>query len=75
MNQMGHGLPNIVGIEPGKLDKKVRAFLPGCMTTGQTGMGGMEKSACAAQQRAASQGVKMNVNSTFTHFVCVFHHP
>jgi FtsP/CotA-like multicopper oxidase with cupredoxin domain len=41
MNQMGHGLPNIVGIEPGKLDKQVRAFLPGYMTMGQDGMGDM----------------------------------
>jgi manganese oxidase len=28
MNQMGHRLPNIVGIEPGKLDKQVRASCP-----------------------------------------------
>jgi hypothetical protein len=28
MNQMGHGLPNIVDIEPGKLDKQVRASCP-----------------------------------------------
>jgi manganese oxidase len=41
MNQMGHGLPNIVGIEPGKLDKQVRAFLPGSMTMGQDGMADM----------------------------------
>jgi len=41
MNQMGHGLPNIVGIEPGQLDKQVRAFLPGYMTMGQDGMGEM----------------------------------
>ena len=41
MNQMGHGLPNLLGIAPGQLDKKVRAFLPGYMTMGQDGMGGM----------------------------------
>jgi manganese oxidase len=41
MNQMGHGLPNIVGIESGKLDKKVRAFLPGYMTMGEDGMAEM----------------------------------
>ena len=41
MNQMGHGLPNIVGIDPGRLDKQVRAFLPGYMTMGQDGMGDM----------------------------------
>ncbi|HSI82605.1 MAG: multicopper oxidase family protein [Candidatus Methylacidiphilales bacterium] len=41
MNQMGHGLPNIIGIKPGALDKKVRAFLPGYMTMGQEGMADM----------------------------------
>jgi manganese oxidase len=45
MNQMGHGLPNIVGIEPGKLDEQVRAFLPGYMTMGQDGMGDMAEMA------------------------------
>lgn len=41
MNQMGHGLPNIVGMKPGDLDKKVRKFLPGYMTMGQEGMADM----------------------------------
>jgi len=41
MNQMGHGTPNIIGIDPGKLDKKVRTFLPGYMTMGENGMGDM----------------------------------
>ncbi len=41
MNQMGHGLPNIIGIDPTKLDKKVRKFLPGYMSMGQDGMADM----------------------------------
>ncbi len=41
MNQMGHGLPNVIGINPGKLDQKVRTFMPGYMTMGQDGMGDM----------------------------------
>jgi manganese oxidase len=45
MNQMGHAFPNIVGIEPGKLDKQVRTFLPGYMTMGQDGMGDMAEMA------------------------------
>ena len=45
MNQMGHGLPNVVGIEPGTLDKQVRAFLPGYTTMGQDGMGDMAEMA------------------------------
>jgi manganese oxidase len=45
MNQMGHAFPNIVGIEPGKLDKQVSTFLPGYMTMGQDGMGDMAEMA------------------------------
>ena len=41
MNQMGHGVPNLVGVEKGNLDKKVNAFLSGYMTMGDTGMAGM----------------------------------
>ncbi len=41
MNQMGHGTPNLIGIDPGKLDRQARAFLPGYMTMGQDGMADM----------------------------------
>jgi FtsP/CotA-like multicopper oxidase with cupredoxin domain len=41
MNQMGHGLPNIVGIDPKKLDARVQKVLPAYMTMGQSGMGDM----------------------------------
>jgi hypothetical protein len=41
MNQMGHGIPNMVGMKPGDLDDRVRPLLPGYMTMGQDGMGGM----------------------------------
>jgi hypothetical protein len=41
MNQMGHGLPNLVGVDPGKLDDRVRKVIPGYMTMGHTGMGDM----------------------------------
>jgi manganese oxidase len=41
MNQMSHGIPNSIGIDPAKLDKRVRKILPGYMTMGQTGMGDM----------------------------------
>jgi FtsP/CotA-like multicopper oxidase with cupredoxin domain len=34
MNQMGHGLPNLIGIDPSKLDERVRKVLPGYMTMG-----------------------------------------
>ena len=41
MNQMGHGTPNLIGIDTGELDRKVRSFLPGYMTMGQDGMAEM----------------------------------
>ena len=41
MNQMGHGIPNSIGIDPKKLDRNVQKVLPAYMTMGQTGMGDM----------------------------------
>jgi hypothetical protein len=41
MNQMGHRIPNLVGIDGTGIDEKVRKLLPGYMTMGTTGMGGM----------------------------------
>jgi FtsP/CotA-like multicopper oxidase with cupredoxin domain len=41
MNQMGHGLPNVTGVQPGDLDEQMRRLLPGYMTMGQHGMAEM----------------------------------
>ncbi len=41
MNQMGHDIPNMIGVRPGELDAKVRRLLPDYMTMGQAGMGDM----------------------------------
>lgn len=41
MNQMGHNLPTVIGMKPESMDKKIRKFLPGYMTMGQTGMARM----------------------------------
>jgi hypothetical protein len=38
MNQMGHNIPNMIGMEPGDLDKRIRPLLPGYMTMGHEGM-------------------------------------
>src|SRR5262245_52893722 len=35
MNQMGHGLPNMLGVKPGELDRKVQRLLPESMTMGR----------------------------------------
>lgn len=39
MNQMGHGLPNLIGIAPRELDERMRRVLPGYRTMGEHGMG------------------------------------
>ncbi len=41
MMQMGHGLPNMVGVDTRKLDHRMSRVLPEYMTMGTTGMGGM----------------------------------
>jgi len=41
MNQMGHGIPNMIGVKPSKLSAKVNRLLPGYMSMGETGMGDM----------------------------------
>jgi FtsP/CotA-like multicopper oxidase with cupredoxin domain len=41
MNAMSHDLPNMVGVEQGSVEQKVRAILPGYMAMGSTGMGDM----------------------------------
>ena len=41
MNQMGHNAPNLIGVRPGDLDKRVSTFLRGYMTMGESGMADM----------------------------------
>jgi len=41
MNQMGHGLPNLIGIDPAKTQERVNELVPGTMVMGATGMGEM----------------------------------
>ena len=41
MTQMGHGLPNVIGIKTDGLNARMRPLLPGYMTMGDTGMGDM----------------------------------
>jgi FtsP/CotA-like multicopper oxidase with cupredoxin domain len=41
MNQMGHGLPNMMGVRPKDVDPHVQKLLPEYMTMGDTGMGSM----------------------------------
>ena len=41
MNQMGHGIPNMIGVDPEAIDAQVGSLLPAYMTMGQDGMGEM----------------------------------
>ena len=41
MNAMSHELPNMLGVDQGSLEAKVRSILPGYMQMGHTGMGDM----------------------------------
>jgi FtsP/CotA-like multicopper oxidase with cupredoxin domain len=41
MNQMGHDFPNMIGVNVEGLDAKMARQIPGYMTMGHTGMGGM----------------------------------
>ncbi len=41
MNAMSHDVPNMLGVRAGDEDAKIQKVLPGYMTMGNTGMGGM----------------------------------
>ncbi len=41
MTQMGHGVPNLTGVDTKNLDAKLGSVVPGYMTMGQAGMGDM----------------------------------
>jgi FtsP/CotA-like multicopper oxidase with cupredoxin domain len=43
MNQMGHAGPFMLGADARRIDSRVQALIPGYMTMGQDGMGGMEE--------------------------------
>ncbi len=52
MNQMGHDIPNLIGLRPGDLDGKVRRLLPDYMTMGQSGMGDMAEMGMAVPRNS-----------------------
>ncbi len=65
MNQMGHSIPNMVGVKPGALDDKVRRLLPDYMTMGQRGMGNMADMRMAVPENSIPMlGVKGQYGNT-----------
>ncbi|HEX2731535.1 MAG TPA: copper oxidase [Polyangiaceae bacterium] len=62
MNQMGHGIPNLIGVDPHALDHKASSLVKGYMTMGQTGMGdamamAIPKNSVAMQMAEGPSGV------------------
>jgi FtsP/CotA-like multicopper oxidase with cupredoxin domain len=43
MNQMGHGLPNLLGVDATNTEQRLNALTPGAMVMGTTGMGDMSE--------------------------------
>ncbi len=41
MNQMGHGVPSMIGVQAGDLTRRIAALVPGYMSMGEAGMGDM----------------------------------
>jgi FtsP/CotA-like multicopper oxidase with cupredoxin domain len=52
MNQMGHDIPNMIGVEADGLDERVRTLLPDYMTMGQEGMGDMGEMGMAVPENS-----------------------
>ena len=52
MNQMGHGLPNMVGVDVGDLDQRIRRLLPDYMSMGPQGMGEMAEMGMAVPENS-----------------------
>jgi hypothetical protein len=59
MNQMGHGLPNMIGVDTTGLDDQIRPLLPAYMTMGESGMGNMGKHIAAGHMKAPPNSIPM----------------
>ena len=52
MNQMGHGLPNMIGVRSAPLNSQVGRLLPGYMSMGETGMADMAEMGMAVPENS-----------------------
>ncbi len=59
MNQMGHRLPNMIGVKSEGLDEKTSRLLPDYMTMGQEGMGEMPKHVEAGHMKVMRNAIPM----------------
>jgi hypothetical protein len=58
MNQMGHAMPNMVGVAMGDAEKKVQSLLPPYMSMGQAGMADMAEMSMPGPANTAPMGVE-----------------
>jgi hypothetical protein len=61
MNQMGHGLPNLLGVDAAGTQARLDALTPGTMVMGTTGMGDMTE---MAQEEIASAEAELTLRVT-----------
>lgn len=59
MNQMGHGLPNVIGIDPADLEARVQDLVPGAMIMGADGMGDHGEHVGAGHMQVPDNSVPM----------------
>ena len=59
MNQMGHAVPNMIGVNAEGLDEKGRELLPGYMTMGQDGGGDMAEHIEAGHMPVPANSIPM----------------
>ena len=59
MNQMGHDLPNMIGVKAEGLDEKINRLLPEYMTMGQEGMGDMAEHIEAGHMKVPPNSIPM----------------
>ena len=59
MNQMGHGMPNMIGVPAATLNQSVRPMLPAYMTMGHDGMGDHGQHIEAGHMRVPENSIPM----------------
>ena len=59
MNQMGHGLPNVIGVDPKDLEARVQDLIPGAMIMGTDGMGDHGQHVSAGHMAVPENSVPM----------------
>jgi FtsP/CotA-like multicopper oxidase with cupredoxin domain len=66
MNQMGHGLPNMIGVDSSGLDAQIQKLLPDYMAMGETGMGDMGDMAMPAPANSVATVVPQGPYDSIT---------